>query len=111
MLLSLSSIHTKVIADCTCCKKFKFSIELFDAITGECILNQEFTHKSFRCKTVNSIYFKKIRSRGIIKVGFTIENIQSLPEEIGAPIINSRYWSSEPYWSTEPFSDYALCIF
>ena len=26
----------------------------------------------------------------IIKVGFTIENIQPLPEEIGAPIINSR---------------------
>ena len=33
----------------------------------------------------------------IIKVGFTIENIQPLPREIGTPIINSRYWSTEPY--------------
>ena len=29
----------------------------------------------------------------IIKVGFTIENIQPSPEEIGTPIINSIYWS------------------
>ena len=33
----------------------------------------------------------------IIKVVFTIENIQPSPEEIGAAIINSRYWSTEPY--------------
>ena len=33
----------------------------------------------------------------IIKVVFTIKNIQPSPEEIGAPIINSRYWSTEPY--------------
>ena len=31
----------------------------------------------------------------IIKVGFTIENIQPSPEEIGTPIINSRYWSTD----------------
>ena len=68
MLLSLLNIHTKVTGDCTCRKKFKFSIELFDAITGECILNQEFTPKSFRCKTVNTIYFKKINSRGIMSL-------------------------------------------
>ena len=68
MLLSLSNIHTKVTGDCTCHKKFKFSIELFDAIMGECILNQEFTPKSFRCKTVNTIYFKKINSRGIMSL-------------------------------------------
>ena len=24
--------------DCTCYKKFKFSIEVFDSVTGECIL-------------------------------------------------------------------------
>ena len=31
--------------DCTCRRKFKFSIEPFDAITGECILEnqKEFT--------------------------------------------------------------------
>ena len=68
MLLSLSNIHTKVTGDCTCHKKFKFSIELFDAIAGEFILNQEFTPKSFRCKTVNTIYFKKINSRGIMSL-------------------------------------------
>ena len=68
MLLSLSNIHTKVTGDCTCHKKFIFSIELFDAITGECILNQEFTPKSFRCKTVNTIYLKKINSRGIMSL-------------------------------------------
>ena len=33
----------------------------------------------------------------IIKVEFTIENIQPSPEEIGTPIINSRYWLTEPY--------------
>ena len=33
----------------------------------------------------------------IMKVGFTTENIQPSPEEIGTPIINSRYWSTEPY--------------
>ena len=33
----------------------------------------------------------------IIKVGFTIENIQPSPEEIGSPINDSRYWSTEPY--------------
>ena len=54
--------------DCTVRKKFKFSIELFDAITGECILeNQEvFTDKYFCCKTVNTIDFNKVCNRGII---------------------------------------------
>ena len=33
----------------------------------------------------------------IVKIGFIIENIQPSPEEIGAPIINSRYCPTEPY--------------
>ena len=33
----------------------------------------------------------------IIKVGFTIENIQPSPKEIGSHINDSRYWSTEPY--------------
>ena len=33
----------------------------------------------------------------IIKVEFTIENIQPLPGEIGTPTTNSRYWLTEPY--------------
>ena len=41
----------------------------------------------------------------IIKVEFTIENIQPSSEEIDAPIINSRYWSTEPYRSRY-FNDY-----
>ena len=43
----------------------------------------------------------------IIKVGFTIENIQPSREEIDTPIINSRYWSTEPY-RTRYFNDYAF---
>ena len=43
----------------------------------------------------------------IIKVGFTIENIQPSLEEIGTPIINSRYWLTEPY-RTRYFSDYVF---
>ena len=42
-----------------------------------------------------------------MKVGFTTENIQPSPEEIGAPIINSRYWSTEPY-RTRYFNDYVF---
>ena len=43
----------------------------------------------------------------ITKVGFTIENIQPSPKELGAPIINSRYWSNEPY-RTRYFNDYVF---
>ena len=43
----------------------------------------------------------------IIKVEFTIENIQPSPEEIGTPIIDSRYWLTEPY-RTRYFSDYVF---
>ena len=43
----------------------------------------------------------------IIKVGFTIENFQLALEEIGTPIINSRYWSTEPY-RTKYFKDYVF---
>ena len=43
----------------------------------------------------------------IMKVGFTIENIQPSPEERGAHIINSRYWSTEPY-RTRYFNDSVL---
>ena len=41
----------------------------------------------------------------IIKVVFTIENIQPSPEEIRRLIINARYWSTEPY-TTRYFNDY-----
>ena len=43
----------------------------------------------------------------IIKVEFTIENIQPSPEEIGTPIIDSRYWLTEAY-RTRYFSDYVF---
>ena len=43
----------------------------------------------------------------IMKVGFTTENIQPSPEEIGTPIINSRYWSTEPF-RTSHFNDYVF---
>ena len=42
----------------------------------------------------------------IIKVGFTIENTQPATE-IGTPIINSRYWSTEPY-KTKYFNDFVF---
>ena len=41
----------------------------------------------------------------IIKVVFTIENIQPSPEEIRRLIINARYCSTEPY-TTRYFNDY-----
>ena len=44
----------------------------------------------------------------IIKVGFTIENIQLLLEEIGTPIINSRYWSTKPYKIRYFINDYVF---
>ena len=56
---------------------------------------------------------KKVKNRFlannnvIIKVGFTLKNIQPSPEEIGAPIIDSRYWSTEPC-RTRHFNEYVL---
>ena len=42
-------------------------------------------------------FFKQCKTIDLSKkVGFTTENIQPLPEEIGAPIVNYRYWSTEP---------------
>ena len=42
-------------------------------------------------------FFKQCKTIDLSKkVGFTIENIQPLPEEIGAPIVNYRYWSTKP---------------
>lgn len=46
-------------------------------------------------------------SDSMIKVELTIENIQPSPEEIGTPIINSRYWSTEPY-KTRYLNDYVF---
>ena len=56
--------------DCTYYKKFKFSIELFDAITGECILEnrEHFTYKCFRCKTINTINFSKVCNKGMMNL-------------------------------------------
>ena len=54
--------------DCTCYEKVKSSIEPFEAITVECILeNQEdFTYKCFHCKTVNTINFNKACNKGMM---------------------------------------------
>ena len=41
----------------------------------------------------------------IIKVGFSIENYQPARQENEAPIINARYWWTEPY-KTKYFDDY-----
>ena len=41
----------------------------------------------------------------IIKCGLSLENIQSSPFENEAPILNSRYWSTEVY-QTKLFNDY-----
>ena len=56
--------------DCTCYKKFKFSIELFNAIAGECILEnrEEFTYKCFCCKTINTINFNKVCKKGMMNL-------------------------------------------
>ena len=54
--------------DCTCRKKFRFSIELFDAIKGDGILEkqEEFACKCFRCETVNTIDFNEVCNKGIM---------------------------------------------
>ena len=41
----------------------------------------------------------KFRPNGevMIKCGFCIENIQPAPTEYTVPILNIRYWSTEPY--------------
>ena len=42
-------------------------------------------------------FFKQCKKIDLLKkVGFTVENIQPLPEEISAPIVNYRYWSTKP---------------
>ena len=71
MLLSLLSTHARCNrGDCTYYKKSKFSIELFDAITGECILEnrEHFTYKCFRCKTINTINFRKVCNKGMMNL-------------------------------------------
>ena len=54
----------------TCYKNFKFSIQLFDAITGEYILEnrEDFACKCFRCKTINTINFNKVCNKGIMNL-------------------------------------------
>ena len=42
-----------------------------------------------------------------MKVAFPIENYQRVPQENEAPIINTRYWSTEPY-KTKYFNDYVF---
>ena len=56
--------------DCTCYKKFKFSIELFDTITSECILEnrKDFTNKCFCGKTINTINFNKVGDKGMMNL-------------------------------------------
>ena len=57
---------------------------------------------------VSNVKNRFVASNGvIIKVGFTIENIQPSPDEISTPIINSRYRSTEPY-RTPYFNDYVF---
>ena len=48
-------------SDCTYYKELKFSIERFDAIAGECILEnrEEITYECFHCKTINIIDLTK----------------------------------------------------
>ena len=41
----------------------------------------------------------------IIKWGFSLENVQPSPFKNKAPIVNSRYWSTEAY-QTKLFNDY-----
>ena len=55
---------------CTCYKKFKFSIELFDTITGECILEnrKDFTNKCFCGKAINTINFNKVGDKGMMNL-------------------------------------------
>ena len=56
--------------DCTCHKKSNFTIELFDAITSQYILEnqEEFTYKCFHCKKVNTIDFNKVFNKGIMNL-------------------------------------------
>ena len=70
MFLSLLNTHPSVTGDCTCYKKFKFSIELFDTITSECILEnrKDFTNKCFCGKTINTINFNKVGDKGMMNL-------------------------------------------
>ena len=51
-------------------QKIQISIELFDAITGECILEnpEDCTYKGFPCKTINTMNFNKVCNTGIINL-------------------------------------------
>lgn len=48
---------------------------------------------------------KRPHGEFIIKCGFFLENVQSSPFENEEPIVNLRYWSTEPY-QTKSFNDY-----
>ena len=56
-------------------------------------------------------FLRKVRSRFqpkgeiLIKCGFLIENIQPSVQENLRPIVNTRYWATEPY-KTKYFNDY-----
>ena len=58
--------------DCTRYKTFKFAVEVFDPITGECMLeNQEkFNYISVCCKTKNTVDFAKVCNRRIMNLFF-----------------------------------------
>ena len=51
----------------------------------------------------------KFRANGnvVIKCGFPIQNIQSAPTEYNVPILNVRYWSTDPY-KTMYFNDFVF---
>ena len=80
-------------------------IEQYGLITKYAI--SAYKHKDeydfYDAESVVNNFLKNVKDRFvanndvIVKIRFTIENIQPSPEEIGAPIINSRYWSTEPY--------------
>ena len=36
-------------------------------------------------------------SEDVMKCGFSLENLQPAPLETSAPIVNLRYWSTDPY--------------
>ena len=90
-------------------------LEQYGLITKYAISSYKYKdeYNFYDTESVVNDFLKNIKNKFVtnnhvtIKVGFTIENIQPSPEEIGTSITNSGYWSTQPY-RTCYFNDHAF---
>ena len=80
-------------------------LEQYGLITKYAISSYKYKdeYNFYDTESVVNDFLKNIKNKFVtnnhvtMKVGFTIENIQPSPEEIGTSTTNSGYWSTQPY--------------